>query len=61
MGILMGLFLLSPLVTLALLVTETAVAGKRKRGHAKGGFGFALALFVEALAIDLFMLSQVRM
>ena len=64
-GVLIALFLVTPVATAILLVVETI----RYRRHVKGeketrSFlmpGFAIVLFVEALAIDLFILSQVRM
>jgi hypothetical protein len=55
----------TPAATAVLLVVETV----RYRKHVKGEratrsfvmAGFAIVLFFEALAIDLFILSQVRM
>ena len=64
MGTVLSLFLLSPLVALALLITEVvrcykAIKGERAR---KLLFtGLALFLFVEALAIDYYFLTQLRM
>ena len=64
MGTVLSLFLLSPLVTLALLIAEVvrcykAIKGERAR---KLLFtGLALFLFVEALAIDYYFLTQLRM
>ena len=58
------LVLLSPSVALALLVTEIVRCYKAKQGARWKAFlfiGLAMVLFVEALAIDLYFLSQLRM
>jgi hypothetical protein len=58
------LVLLSPSVSLALLVTEIVRGCKANKGERDRTFlyiGLALILFVEALAIDLYFLSQLRM
>ena len=58
------LVLLSPSVTLALLVTEIVRCCKANKGERVRTFlyiGLALVLFVEALAIDLYFLSQLKM
>ena len=64
-GVLILLFLVTPVATAILLVGETI----RYRRHVKRGMGtrsflmpgVAIVLFFEALAIDLFILSQLRM
>ena len=64
MGTVLILVLLSPSVTLALLVTEIVRCCKAHKGERVRTFlyiGLALVLFVEALAIDLYFLSQLRM
>jgi hypothetical protein len=64
MGTVLILFMLSPVVTLALLVTEIVRCYKAKQGARCKSFlfiGLAMVLFVEALAIDLYFLSQLRM
>jgi uncharacterized Tic20 family protein len=64
MGTVLILFLLSPVVTLALLVTEVVRCCKANQGERARTFlfiGLAIVLFVEALAIDLYFLSQLRM
>jgi hypothetical protein len=58
------LVLLSPNVALALLVTEIVRCCKAingERGRIFLFIGLALVLFAEALAIDLYFLSQLRM
>lgn len=58
------LFLLSPVLTLTLLVTEIVRHFKAKpgqRGKILFFIGLALLLFVEALAIDYYFLTQLRM
>ena len=58
------LVLLSPSVALALLVTEIVrccKAIKEERGRTFLFIGLALVIFAEALAIDLYFLSQLRM
>lgn len=58
------LFLLSPVLTLTLLVTEIVGCYKAKPGQRGKTFffiGFALLLFVEALAVDYYFLTQLRM
>ena len=57
-------FLLSPVVILALLVTELVRCYKAKQGERCKSFlfiGLAIVLFVEALAIDYYFLTQLRM
>lgn len=58
------LFLLSPVVTLALMIIEITRCCKANKGERARTFlftGLAIVLFVEALAIDLYFLSQLRM
>lgn len=58
------LFLLSPSVALGLLVTEIVrccKAVKGKRGRIVLFIGLAIVFFAEALAVDLYFLSQLRM
>ena len=58
------LFLLSPSAMLALLVTEIVrgyKANKGERGRKILFMGLAMVFFVESLAIDLYLLSQLRM
>ena len=58
------LVLLSPSVALALLVTEIVrccKAIKGERGRIFLFIGLAIVLFVEALAIDYYFLTQLRM
>ena len=60
---LLALFVLTPMTTLALLVTEVARAFK-KRGTAmqtSAWTSLAAVLFIEALAIDIYLLTQIRM
>ena len=64
MGTVLILFLLSPVVTLVLLVTQIVRCYKAKQGERSKGFlfiGLAIVLFVEALAIDFYLLTQLRM
>ena len=64
MGTVLILFLLSPVMTLALLVTEIVRCYKAKQGERRKAFlfiGLAMVLFVEALAIDYYLLTQLRM
>ena len=64
MGTVLILFLLSPLVTLALLVTEIVRCYKAREGERSKTvlfIGLAMVLFVEALAIDFYFLTQLRM
>ena len=64
-GVLIALFLVTPVATATLLVLEIVKYRKHvKREKETRSFlmpGFAIALFCEALAIDLFILSQLRM
>jgi len=64
-GVLIILFLITPVATAVLLVVETIKYRKRvTREKATGSFlmpGFTIFLFLEALSIDIFILSQVRM
>jgi hypothetical protein len=64
-GTLILLFLSSPLMALSLLVAELLAYRKRKkRGQTSPSFsmpGLAMFLVFESFAIDLFILSQVRM
>jgi len=58
------LFLLSPLLALALLSTEIARCCKALKGERAKAFlfiGLALIIFFEALAVDFYFLSQLRM
>ncbi len=59
------LFLLSPIVTATLLISETVKYWKQKKSrHGTQSllmFGLAVFFFVEALVIDSFILSQLRM
>lgn len=58
------LFLLGPVVTLALLVTEIVRYYKAQQGERYKAFlfiGLAIIFFVEALAIDYYLLTQLRM
>lgn len=64
MGTLLVLFLLSPTATLSLLIIESVhfyKAAKEMRGRLLLFIGLALCLFLEALAIDFYLLTQVRM
>jgi hypothetical protein len=64
MGTLLVLFVSVPLLTLALLVIEFVRCCRSRFGeHHRAMFNIllALGLFVESLAIDLYILSQVRM
>lgn len=65
LGVLILLFLLTPVATAILLVVEIVRYGIHvKRGKETRSFlmpGFAILLFLEALAIDVFILSQLRM
>lgn len=67
-GVLLALFVVTPLATAALLVVETF----RHRRHHRGDDGthsfrsfrrvaLAIFLFLEALAVDLLVLSQAHM
>ena len=60
---LLVLFLLTPVMTLALLVTETVRSSKREQTgkHSALWIGLAGVLFIEALVIDFYLLTQVRM
>ncbi len=64
-GTLILLFFASPLMALILLVAELLAYRKiKKGGQTSPSFsmpGLAIFLVVEAFAIDLFILSQVRM
>jgi len=64
-GVLLTLFLVTPVATAVLLVVETIKYRKRATKEKVTGSllmpGFAILLFLEALAIDMFILSQVRM
>ena len=58
------LFLLGPVVTLALLVTEIVRCYKAPQGVRCKAFlfiGLEMFFFVEALAIDYYLLTQLRM
>jgi uncharacterized membrane protein len=58
------LFLLSPLVALALLITEIVrgyKSRKGKRARLLPFIGLALILFAESLVIDFYFLTQLRM
>lgn len=64
MGTLLTLFLLSPSATLALLIIESLrfyQAAKEKRSKLLLFMGFSFCLFLEALAIDFYLLTQIRM
>jgi hypothetical protein len=59
-----ALVLLSPIAALALLVTEVVTCYKANKGERGKAFLFivlAVILLAEALAIDLYFLSQLRM
>jgi len=60
---LLVLFILAPLFTLSLLVTEIVNAFKKHGSGARKTVWISLAviLFIEALAIDFYLLTQVRM
>jgi len=64
-GVLILLFFVTPLATAILLVVEAIQYRKGTRGEtATGSFfmpGLAIFLFLEALALDLYILSQPRM
>lgn len=67
-GILMLLFVLAPVATAALLVVEVlrrrsrTAAGRGSEPHRPGGMvALAAALLVQALALNLLILSQLRM
>jgi hypothetical protein len=58
------LFLLSPLVALALLITEIVRGYKSRKGERVRllpFIGLALILFAESLVIDFYFLTQLRM
>jgi len=65
LGVLILLFFVTPVATVILLVVETVRYGRHvKRGIEPRSFlmpGLAIVLFLEALAIDIFILSQLRM
>jgi hypothetical protein len=62
MGTVLILFLLSPVVTLALLATEMVRCYKARKGERTFFFiDLAMVLFAEALAIDFYFLRQLRM
>ena len=64
-GVLIALFLVTPVATLALLVVEIVRRRRQaKRGAGTGSppmVGLATFLFVEALAVNGYMLTQFRM
>lgn len=64
-GTLMTLFLVTPVATLVLLVVEVTryILQVRRKDPAKSFMMAALAifLFLEALAVDLYILSSLRM
>lgn len=58
------LFLLSPLVALALLITEIVRGYKARKGERSRllpFIGLALIIFAESLVIDFYFLTQLRM
>jgi hypothetical protein len=64
MTTILALFLLSPSATLALLITEVVrcyKACREKRGRNFLFTGLAVVLFAESLAINYYLLTQVRM
>ena len=64
MGTVLILVLLSPLVALALLIAEIVSCCKANKGERARPvlfIGLAIIFFVEALAVDLYFLSQLRM
>lgn len=64
-NVLIMLFLMTPVATASLLMAETIRFCKLRKCEAeKRSFlmpGLAILLFLEALAIDIFILSQVKM
>lgn len=63
-GTLLALFLLAPLATVVLLITEVTVfvrSRKKGRGRRPWPILIAMLLVMEALAVDLLILSQARM
>lgn len=64
-GVLIVLFLVTPVATAILLIVETIKYRKHvneeKETRSSVMPGFAIFLFLEALVIDIFILSQVRM
>jgi len=64
-GVLITLFLVTPVATATLLVVETIKYRKHvTKENVTGSFlmtGVAIFLFLEVLAIDIFILSQVKM
>lgn len=58
------LFLLGPVVTLSLLVAEIVRYYKKRQGE-RGKtllfIGLAILFFIEALAVDFYLLTQLRM
>ena len=64
MGTVLILVLLSPMTALALLITETVKCFKTEKGRRGKAFlfvGLGVIILVEALAVDLYFLSQLRM
>ena len=64
LGLLFGLFVVNPVVTLLLLGLESLKFRQRLKRRGRGGSArwrnIAAMLFVEALATNLFILSQAR-
>ena len=65
LGVLIVLFLITPVLTSGYMITELIVRRrKRSCGLQPGPFlwpAIAILLFIEALALDIFVLSQLRM
>jgi hypothetical protein len=58
------LFALGPLISLALLVTEIVGCYKTKQGERCKAFlfiGLAILVLIEALVVDFYLLTQLRM
>lgn len=64
-GVLMVLFLVTPVAALALLVVEVVLLRRQAKRDAGAGssrrVGLAAFLLVEALAVNAYILTQVRM
>ena len=64
-GVVVALFLVTPVATAALVVVEAMRRRRRLRQdgvtRSSGMLAFAIFLLLEALAVNLFILTQVRM